>query len=135
MRRCGESAGAAKPCTILLMRLLMSLSSSPSCFCLRRSTQTNRTTALTSASVVHTAMATMASVGRVRPGVAGVVAADVGRKLAMYGVAVRVTAVPVVSTLDGLDEAADVDVVNSLVVSGCTGVEVELAESAMNPGL
>lgn len=83
MRRCGESAGAVKPCTILLMRLLMSLSCSPSCFCLRRRTQIKRTTALTRASVVHTAMATMASVGMVRPGVADVVAADVGRKLSV----------------------------------------------------
>jgi hypothetical protein len=125
MRRCGESAGGAKPCTILLMRLLMSLSCSPSCFCLRRRTQISRTTALTSASVVHTAMATMASVGRVRPGGAGVVAADVGRKLSVYDTAARVAGVPVVSTLDRPDEPVGVG----------AGFGVKLAESAMRPGL
>lgn len=66
------------------MRLLMSLSCSPSCFCLRRRTQINKITALTRASVVHTAMATIASVGRLRLGVAAVVVAvDVGGKMSV----------------------------------------------------
>lgn len=48
----------------------------------------------------------------------------------------RVKASPVVSTSDGLDEIADVEVVNSsLVVAGSTDRDVELAESAVNPGL
>lgn len=41
-----------------------------------------------------------------------------------------------VSSLDGLGETAEVDVVdNSLVVPGATDVDVKLAEFAVNPGL
>lgn len=48
----------------------------------------------------------------------------------------RVKVSPVVSTSDGLDEIADVEVVNgSLVVAGSTDRDVEPAESAVNPGL
>lgn len=48
----------------------------------------------------------------------------------------RVKTAPVVSTLDGLNEVADVGVVNtSLVVAGSTDRDVELADSAVNPGL
>lgn len=48
----------------------------------------------------------------------------------------RVKTAPVVSTLDGLNEVADVEVASgSLVVAGSTDRDVELAESAVNPGL
>lgn len=80
-------------------------------------------------------MATMASVGRVRLGVADVVAADVGRKLSVSGVAVGVGAVTVISTLVGLDEAADAKVVDITLVAGSTTFDVELADSAVNPEL
>lgn len=136
IKRCGEPAGAAKPCTILLMRLLMSPSLSPSCFCLRRRTQINRITALTRASVVHTTIATMASVGRLRLEVmASVVAVDVGSELSVSGVAVRVEGASVVSIPVGLDEREGVELVNlSTVVVGSTDVDGEPAESAPSPG-
>lgn len=48
----------------------------------------------------------------------------------------RVKTAPVVSTPDGVNEVADVGVVNSsLVVAVSTDRGVELAESAVNPGL
>lgn len=40
------------------------------------------------------------------------------------------------STLDGLEEATDVEEVgSSLVVAGCTNVDVQLAESTVRQGL
>lgn len=83
---------------------------------------------------MHTAMATMASVGMVR--LDGVVAVDVGRKLSVWTVDVPIKTASVVSSLGELDGITDVEVANTpLVDASSTDVDVELAESAVNPGL